>query len=116
MEISRAQDGKTVIKLDSWEEIGLRIVLPPPKVRIQPEDIGLNLQKVPIEVVVVPIEGLEHEAGTVFFSDIEPEYCEHGALESVSVHVSNWDASVDMSFLVFPIAPPDGHDGGEEDD
>lgn len=115
MEISRAQDGKTIIKLDSWEEIGLRVVLPPPKARIQPEDIGLNLQKVPIEVVVASIEGLEDEAGTVFFSDIEPEYCEHGTLESVSVRVSNWDASVDMSFLVFPIAPSDGHDGGEGD-
>lgn len=115
MEISRAQDGKTIIKLSSWEEIGLRIVLPRPKARIAPEDIGLNLQKIPIEVVVAP-EGLEDEGGTVFFADIEPEYCEHGTLTSVSVRVSNWDASVDMSFLTFPIATPDGHDDDEEDE
>ena len=120
MELSRAEDGKTIIKLDSWEELGLRIVLPQPKTRIQPEDIGLNLQKIPIEVVVAP-EGLEDDGGTVFFADIEPEYCEHGTLASVSVRVSNWDASVDMSFLTFPMAPPDGHDdddyeGDEEEE
>ncbi|MFY9462488.1 MAG: hypothetical protein WAP51_04790 [Candidatus Sungiibacteriota bacterium] len=116
MDWSRAQDGKTVIKLSSWEEIGLRIILPQPKTRIQPEDIGLNLQKVPIEVVVAPIDGLEDEGGTVFSADVEPEYCEHGTLTSVSVRVSNWDASVDMSFLTFPIAQLDGHDDDEEEE
>lgn len=115
MEISRAEDGKTIIKLDSWEEIGLRIILPKPRTRIPPEDISLNLQKIPIEVVVAP-ESPEDDGGTVFFADIEPEYCEHGTLSSVSVRVSNWDASVDMSFLTFPLAPPDGHDGDEIDE
>jgi hypothetical protein len=113
MEISRAEDGKTVIRLTSWEEIGLRIVLPMPKDRIQPEDLGLNLQKLPIEVVIAPGGEVRDDDGAVFFADVEPEYCEHGILSSVSVHVSNPDASIDMSFLTYPVDSPDDHD--EED-
>jgi len=117
MELSRTQDGKTIIKLDSWEEIGLRIILPPPKERMRPEDISLNLQKVPIEVVVAPGEGSEDGDGMVFFADVEPEYCKkHGTLYGVSVRVSNWNASVDMSFLTFPTAPPDGYGDDEENE
>ena len=112
MELSRAQDGKTLIKLDSWEELGLRIVLPKLKEKIPPDDVGLSLKKVPIEIMLEG-DGEPGGEGIIFDADVEPEYCEHGALEGVAVRISNADGAFDLSFLTFPFALDEHDEDGE---
>ena len=100
MKISRTDDGKTIIMLDTWDEIGIRIVLPHPKAHVVPDDI--NLQKIPLEVSVSASSATDAEIYPIFSATVEPLYCPHGTLDSVNVTITNNEKPFEFLFPIFP--------------
>lgn len=104
MKIFTAPNGKTVITLESWEEAGIKIVLPRPKAPEGPGDITASLQKIPLEIALKMDNEEAYELGLGMLAKIrfEPVWCSHGNPDSIEITLECGIPAISFSYLCFP--------------
>ncbi len=117
MKIFTALNGKTIITLESWEEPGIKIIVPKPKAPKGPDDITANLQRIPLEIAVKMDDEEQDKLGLGMLAKmrLEPVWCPHGNLDSIYVLLECDIPVVRFSYLALPFGigdePSCGKDG-----
>lgn len=104
MKIFTAPNGKTVITLESWEEPGIKIILPKPKAPKDPGDITASLQKIPLEIAL-KMDDEEADAlglGRLAKIRLQPVWCSHGNPDSIEIALECDSPAIHFSYLCFP--------------
>lgn len=107
MELHKSSDGRKIIELESWEEAGIKIILPRPKAGSDVEELGLELQKIPIEIILAPDSPAEEALGPLAKLVLRPVHCPHGHPDSIDVTLECDTPAIHFSYLVFAF---DAHD------
>ena len=104
MKIVTAPNGKTIITLESWEEPGIKIIVPKPKTPKGQDDIAAHLQKIPLEIEMKMDDPEADELGLGLLArmQFEPVWCPHGKPDSIDVGLECHTPAVHFSYLVFP--------------
>ena len=104
MKIFTAPNGKKIITLESWEEPGIKIIVPKPKAPEGPDDITANLQKIPLEIAMKMDDPEEDELGLGMLAKmrLEPVWCPHGKPDSIDMVLECDTPAIHFSYLVFP--------------
>lgn len=115
MRITRAENGTTILALDSWEEAGIKIVLPTP--RRSEDQLNRALYRVPVEISLSM--GEEADAlglDTLARINVQPTWCPHGFPDAIEVELDSDASAVHFSYLTFPFDDGDGVAPHEEDE